>query len=447
MNPQVRIVDLGTTPPKVYGATRLTQLVDSIAQRLDLAPGTSVGLLGVNSINYIALFLAIQKANCIAVPLNYKLPVAALQAQIATTNIPFVICDAEYMDSVATVAKFSMDQFISQLLQNDTTPLPELDPNRTIYSLFTSGSTGAPKSIAYTHKDRSIVWNRQIGSDSPRTLCVSPLYHIAGINWLEINLVKAGTLFVLPKFSADTFLKTIATYKITDISIVAPVMMMLLQEKSLGLYNLSSVLHISLSSSAIVLNALEKIKKYFINAEILNPYGLTEMPLGVFGPHPNRLPTPELSVGYPLKGIDIKLINDVLYIKTSDLVSSAKNIDEEYYNTRDMFTVDVNGFYFYTGRIDSMFKVGGESVYPESIESVLNLHPSVTESAVIGRPDDVKLFKPHAFVTVNTVVTQQELINWCAARLAPFQIPKTISVIDSIPKTVIGKIDYNELKK
>ena len=447
MNPQARIVDLGTNSPKVYGATRLTQLVNSTAQRLCFAPGTSIGLLGVNSINYIVMFLAIQKANCVAVPLNYKLPESALQTQIATANIQLVICDPEYMDKVTTVAATSFDQFASDSMPKATTPLSHLDPNRVIYSLFTSGSTGAPKSIAYTHTDRSALWTRHSSNSGTRTLCVSPLYHIAGINWLEINLLTPSTLFVLPKFSADVFLKTIVTYKITDISMVAPVMMMLLRETTLESYDLSSVLNISLSSSMMTPVALGQIKRRFPNATVSNPYGLTEMPMGVFGAHPEGIPTPEFSVGYPLASIDVKLVDDVLHIKASDLNSGAKNINEEYYNTRDMFWVDGQGFYFYRGRADAMFKVGGESVYPEQIESVLNEHPAVIESAVTAQPDDVKLFKPRAFVTVNTTVTEQELINWCADRLAPFQIPKTISVIDSMPKTAIGKINYNELKK
>ena len=448
MNPQSKIIDLGTNPPGMYTADQLTARVDNIAQRLNFAPKTTVGLMGVNNIDYITLFLAIQKANCVVVPLNYKLPSKTLHSQIELAGIQFVVSDLEYLDKIEGVAKSSINMFLSGLSQAPAKPLPTLSPDRTLYSLFTSGSTGSPKLISYSHRDRLKVLSKNLNKAHTRTLCVSPFYHIAGINWLEKNLLQSSDIFLLPTFDAERFLKTVAAHNITHLSMVAPVMMMLLQEKDLlASFDLSSVTNIALTSSAMNIKALRDIKNYFPNATVINPYGLTEMPMGVFGAHPDNLPRPEFSVGYPLAGIDTKLIDGVLHIKSNQLASSIKNSNTEYYNTRDMFRVDDNGFYFYQGRADSMFKVGGESVYPEQIESVLNSHPSVIESAAVGKPDDVKGFKPQAFVTVNRDISEQELKTWCADKLAPYQIPKTISIIDAMPKTAIGKIDYNELKK
>ena len=447
MNPQSKILDLGTDPPSAYTALQLDTMVDNIAQRLNFPPRSTVGLMGVNSLKYITLFLAIQKANCVVVPLNYKLPSKTLHSQIELAGIQFVVADSEYLNKVEGVAKSSINMFLSGLPQVPAKQLPALSPDRILYSLFTSGSTGLPKLISYSHRDRLQVLSRNLNKSHTRTLCVSPFYHIAGINWLEKNLLQPSDVFILPKFVAESFVKTVANYHITHLSMVAPVMMMLLQEKDLlTSYNLSSVQNIALTSSAMNTKALTDIKKYFPNATVINPYGLTEMPMGVFGAHPNNLPRPEFSVGYPLPEFDTKLINGVLHIKSSQLASSVKHSQEEYYNTRDMFSVDSNGFYFYQGRADSMFKVGGETVYPEQIEAILNTHPSIIESAVVGKPDDVKGFKPQAFVTVNTTITEQELKTWCADKLAPYQIPKTIPIIDTMPKTAIGKINYNEFK-
>jgi acyl-coenzyme A synthetase/AMP-(fatty) acid ligase len=315
--------------------------------------------------------------------------------------------------------------------------------------LYTAGTTGNPKAISYSLQDRLDVMSRHNINYKHRSLSVSPLYHIAGINWLENNLQCGHQLFLLPTFDTKAIIKSIEKHKITQLSLVAPVMTMLLQEKELlDKTDLTSVKHILLTSTSMNKKSISQIKQYFPNAKkIFNPYGLTEMPMGVFGNHPS-LPTPEFSVGYPLPGLEIKLVDGVLHIKTSHIASSVKNsITDSYYNTRDKFSVDENGFYFFEGRSDTMVKVGGESVYPEEIQDMLSQHPNIIDAAVIFKPDEIKNFKPHAYVTINNSITEQEIIAWASNKLAPYQIPKSISIVNDIPKTSIGKIDYTKLGK
>jgi acyl-coenzyme A synthetase/AMP-(fatty) acid ligase len=155
------------------------------------------------------------------------------------------------------------------------------------------------------------------------------------------------------------------------------------------------------------------------------------------------------SAGYLQPRWDVKLIDSVMHIKTENLLTNYRDqIKEEYFNTNDMFTVDQNGFYYYLGRGDDMFKCGGEKVYPAEVESVLNQHPAVGFSVVVGVTDEIKGHKPYAFAKLHpgAVASEEELIRYAADNLATYQIPKRIWFIDDIPMNTVGKTNRLNLK-
>jgi acyl-coenzyme A synthetase/AMP-(fatty) acid ligase len=192
---------------------------------------------------------------------------------------------------------------------------------------------------------------------------------------------------------------------------------------------------------------ISRVKEIFVNAMyIANPYGLTETGLSVFGKHPDGIPIPFGSAGHPTPSVRIKLVDDVLYVKVEDMLSRIEDNDEEYFNTRDRFTVDAQGFYYYAGRADDMLKCGGEKVFPIEIESVLKQHPSVIDSVVIGLEDDIKGQKPYAFVKLSNPMDETYLLSYVSSMLASYQIPKRIWQLDNFPINEIGKIDKKNLK-
>jgi acyl-coenzyme A synthetase/AMP-(fatty) acid ligase len=140
------------------------------------------------------------------------------------------------------------------------------------------------------------------------------------------------------------------------------------------------------------------------------------------------------------------LIDDVLHVNTKNLTSRLQENSEEYFDTRDRFRVDEHGFYYYLGRTDDMLKCSGEKVFPIEVEQVLNQHPAVVESVVIGLDDEIKGQKPYAFVKLSTLVEETHLIDYASSMLAIYQIPKRIWMLDSLPINEIGKIDKKTLR-
>jgi acyl-coenzyme A synthetase/AMP-(fatty) acid ligase len=148
--------------------------------------------------------------------------------------------------------------------------------------------------------------------------------------------------------------------------------------------------------------------------------------------------------------------NGILQVKSPSILTGYHNRPELYANsmtkdgyfvTGDLFRVNKHGFYFYIGRADDMFKSGGEKIYPSEIESVIDSHPAVAISTVVGVPDNIKGYKPYAFAQLkpNATATEQELKEFTIVKVATYQIPRQVWILEQLPKTNIGKIDRKYL--
>jgi acyl-CoA synthetase (AMP-forming)/AMP-acid ligase II len=196
------------------------------------------------------------------------------------------------------------------------------------------------------------------------------------------------------------------------------------------------------------------------NVKITNAYGTTEGGPVVFGPHPKGIPQPVLSVGYPHRDVTLRLVNDVLEIKSPGLMLGYHKADSRvpplaspftedgFYITGDMFRVDQDGFYFFIGRSDDMFVSGGENIYPTEVERLLESHPAVDQAAVVPVDDDIKGQKPVAFVVrkSNVAVTEDDLKQHCLQNAPAYQHPRFVWFVENLPLASTNKIDKSELK-
>jgi len=447
--PETLIISLPTNQPAIYSGKKVSRLIDGVAGRLHslhLPPDVSIGIIGVNSVPVILAMLGTHKTNHVCIPLNYKLPKDKIHFCIKDGNVGIVFCDKKFRHLIPEgiiVVEFGKD--FDQFVAHDYAPPADLDPDRLCLALYTSGTTGVPKKIMYTFRNRfSRIY---LGlSQKRRTMCANPLFHAAGQNWLIYNLMRGNTLFVPSHFDSKDFLKTIKKHQIKHIFVIPAMMSMMLNETEiLKTVDLVSIDWIVFQGALADARLIERVKEVFVNAKVYNPYGLTELGRSPFGPHPDGIPVPVGSAGYPDPLMRSKLVDDVLYIKAEDMQSKIEHNGKEYFDTRDRFTVDAQGFYYYAGRADDMLKCGGEKVFPIEIESVLKQHPSVIDSVVIGLEDDVKGQKPYAFVKLLMPINETDLLNYASSRLASYQIPKRIWSLDIFPINEIGKIDKKTL--
>lgn len=455
---KVAIVDLSAEQPREITYKELDSLSDAVARALknmNLKPQTHIAIIADNSSDYIATYFGIMRAGMVAVLINHKLPISNIKKLLKNNNVSVVFCDSQKR-------KTDFNEFNSICFESDF----KTWVNYGVFSafkpsskdpalmLFTSGSTsGDPKQVIITHHQH--VWlvksrlpeksslTKWIKSGDFRQILAAPLYHMGGLTNAETVLAGDGQMVLLPYFNPTTFAKAITNYKPSSLKAVPPMLAMLLSDENLlAQTDLSSIVDIRLGGAPLTQALLDKIKKYFPKAKrIFNAYGSTELGAGLFQHmHPENKPVPELSVGYPREGIEYRIVNGVLQVKTPSL--------KDFYNTNDLFYVDENGFYFCNGRADDMFISGGENIYPSEIEMVLETHPDVDSAVVIALDDDIKGSKPYAFVTLkqNKNFDEAKLKDYMLQNSPTYHLPRKIWQLQELPLTLAFKIDRRSLK-
>jgi acyl-CoA synthetase (AMP-forming)/AMP-acid ligase II len=337
--------------------------------------------------------------------------------------------------------------------------------------MYTSGSTGRPKGVLLSHKGQlfsiDLYLNGVLPMDPDERLMVSaPMYHKnAGVQ-LKMALSLGGTVILLRRFDAEDYLRAIEAHQATAVSGV-PTMFALMFAKPelLASIDRSSVRRVSIGSAPMTQALHDQAKEVFPQAMVTNAYGTTEV-VAVFGGHPEQLPRPSISVGYPLAAVETKLVDNngdraveddaghrqgELWVRSPGLMVgyhqldavTASKITDGWYHTGDVMEAGKSGWHFFVGRVDDMFTCGGENVYPGDVEQLLESHGQVHQASVVPVPDELKGALPVAFVvpTPGTGPSEAELRQWMIDNGPVYQHPRAVWFVDELPLAGTAKID------
>jgi len=459
------LIDLsgGTARPIGYGA--LDALCNAVARGLlrhGLRRGDRVGILAANSTEFLAALHGAMRAGLVAVPVNWRFPPATVEYVLRNSGAALVFADAARMAAVPegmAAIEFGGAAWDSLL---DPGPFEAITPEPAEPALFlyTSGSTGKPKGVVLSHQSHLwVVEQRLAGADmrQERALIAAPLYHMNGLALAQLASAAHITVVLLPQFEARAYIRAIGAHRVTWITGVPPMMAMLLQERELlAATDTSCVRHVRCGSAPTSPALLAAIRATFPAAQFVNGYGTTEAGPVVFGPHPDGLPTPPLSVGYPHPAVQLRLNpQGVLEQKCPAQMNGYWNrpdlkaplTADGFYITGDVFHRDGDGFFTVVGRVDDMFISGGENIFPSEVEKVLETHPGVEQSAVIPVPDDIKGTKPVAFVVkrAGAAVDETALKAHALAQAPAFMHPRRVWFLDALPLMGTNKIDRAQL--
>jgi long-chain acyl-CoA synthetase len=295
-----------------------------------------------------------------------------------------------------------------------------------------------------------------------RTLIVAPLYHMNALFNISVCLLNGIEVVLMPRFDAVAYLKAAAEHHCTLLSGI-PTMFALMarQQELLATLNLSSVKSITIGSAPLTEALVERVQAMFPKASISNGYGTTEAGPSIFEDHPQGLPRPPLSLGYPLAEVGVRLVGGtaqagVLQVRSPAMFSEYLNLPavtreklrDDWYDTGDVMRRDAEGFYFFTGRADDMFVCGGENVFPGEIEKMLERHPAVLQAAVVPVPDEIKGEIPIAFVVLKDRNFPLEELKRFALDSGPaFSHPRAFVAVDELPVATTHKLDKRPLKE
>ncbi|KAI3590965.1 Long-chain-fatty-acid--CoA ligase [Cupriavidus sp. U2] len=449
---------------------------DAVARGLlgrGLAQGDRIALLGVNSVDYVVSLLGIMRAGLVAVPVNFKLPQPLVDYIIADSGARLVLCDRAHRAAVPAATP----AIVFGSPEHAALSTPDGDPAAfTAYApadedlallLYTSGSTGRPKGVRLSHASHLwVVHARRAGTPlaGERVLIAAPLYHMNALALILLALACHAPSVLLPQFQAAAYINAIGRYQCTWLTAVPPMIAMMLRERALlDRTDLGSVRAVRMGSAPVSPALKAQIHQLLPNARVINAYGTTEGGPVVFGPHPDGLPTPAQSVGYPHPAVAVRLIDEqgqaadegVLELRSPGLMLGYHNrpelqpfTEDGYYITGDVFRRDADGFYTFVGRRDDMFVSGGENLYPGEIEKALERHEAVQQASVVPVPDEIKGTKPVAFVVLRPGIappTEHALREWSLTQLAAYQHPRRIWYVDALPLAATQKIDRRAL--
>ncbi len=320
--------------------------------------------------------------------------------------------------------------------------------------IYTSGTTGKPKGVMLTHANLMFVARasgeaRALSPDD-RVYAVLPVSHILGLTGVLLGSLLAGaTVHLASRFDPAAALSA-------DISVMigTPTMYAMLAEYAQRKGAKPRSLRLISSAGAPLDAATKAAAESALGQTLHNGYGITEC-----GPTitltPLDAPRGDCGIGRLLPGVEATLVADELYVRSPGVMKgyykspeeTAAAIDAEgWYRTGDLARFE-NDSWFISGRAKEMIIRFGFNVYPAEIEGVLNAHPSVARSAVIGRvKDGTEDILAFIHAAPGTAPTSTELADYAATQLAPYKRPTEIRLLAEMPMSPAGKILKSELR-
>jgi long-chain acyl-CoA synthetase len=471
------IIDLGGEAERYFTYADLDAMTRGVARALlarGFARGDRIAILSANRTEFIAACYGIMRAGFVAVPINYRFPADTIDFIARDAGARLVFCDparrAQCPGGLPAMCfgANGAESFADFLDPGPFDALPA-QPDEPAMFLYTSGSTGIPKGVVLSHQGHIwVVETRLDGQDLSRHrfLIAAPLYHMNALALAKLACAAHATIVLQPQFSAPAYIAAIARHRCTWLTAVPPMIAMMLREQDLlARTDLSSAEFVRMGSAPVSQSLMAALRRALPAAKITNAYGTTEAGPVVFGPHPDGLPQPEMSVGYPHPKVSLRLVDDsgrisdqgVLEMKCPAVMLRYHNrpdlpspiTADSFYRTGDVFRRDADGFHYFLGRSDDMFVSGGENIYPGDVERMLERHPAVAQACVVPIDDDIKGQKPVAFIIAKAgnKADAEEIKRFALAHAPAYQHPRFVWFVDRLPLSTTNKIDRAALKR
>jgi long-chain acyl-CoA synthetase len=464
----------------------LNGLMDRIAaslQRDGVGKADVVAICANTSVEYAASFLGILRAGAIVAPLAPSSTPQSLLTQLEDCGAKIFMTDAAVaahmtpvMDRVS-VLRVSLDgstvgmPFEDWLAAAGSRPYPvEVGPDQGFNIIYSSGTTGAPKGIVQPHSMRWPQIAQGVYPADAVTMVSTPLYSNTTLVSFLPTISNGAAVVLMPKFDAEQFLALSARYRATHAMLVPVQYRRLMEQPTFDDFDLSSYQMKYATSAPFAASLKAEVLRRWPGG-LIEYYGMTEgggSCMLLAHEHPDKLHT----VGQPIPGHDVRLIDDagreippgeigevvgrsgammVGYHNKPDKTSEAEWFSPEgvrYIRTGDLGRFDAEGFLTLMDRKKDMIISGGFNIYPSDLEMELAKHDAVAESAVVGVPSDRWGETPVAFVALkpNAAASAPEIKAWLNDRVGKTQRLADLRILDSLPRSHIGKVLKRELR-
>jgi acyl-CoA synthetase (AMP-forming)/AMP-acid ligase II len=465
---------------KELTAGGLSDLADGGAGVITKLGAQHVAYVGTGTAMLPVLMFSAARAGVPVTPLNYRLSAAGLRELIDRLPQPLVVADAPYLDAIgrAGLGVVSSQVFLRDALTVDPV-CTVADPDQVAVVLFTSGTTSRPKAVELTHANLTGYITQTVefassAADDAALICVPP-YHIAGVSAVLSNLYAGRRMVYLPRFDADDWIRLVHDQNITNATVVPTMLDRIVDALEARPELLPRLRTLAYGGSRVPLPLVRRAMKLLPDTGFVNAYGLTETSstVAVLTPEDHREAVAARdaavarrlgSVGRAVSGIELQIRDEHGAVlptdHTGELWVRGPQVSGRYgeigsvldadgwFATRDVASLDADGYLFIGGRADDTIIRGGENIAPAEIEDVLVEHPDVRRCAVIGIEDP-----SWGQIIVAAVVPDGEaspdpesLRDFVRAQLRGSRTPDRVVFLDELPANASGKVMRRELE-
>jgi acyl-CoA synthetase (AMP-forming)/AMP-acid ligase II len=459
---------MGHREALVCGETRLSfealgQMARVIAKKIE--SGERLAYLTEASPVFPAALFGAALAGSQFVPMNYRLSDEQLDAQMKRITPAKLITDKDV--SIAGIERVSSNDIImGNSLDADA---PDED-GAVAVELFTSGTTGEPKSAILRHANlMSYIFGTvefMSAEEDEAALLTVPPYHIAGIAAVLSSTYAGRRMVQLPSFTPEAWISLVKTENVTNAFLVPTMLQRIVDFCKDGL-DLPSMKNIAYGGGKMPRSTIEKAMTLLPHVNFTNAYGLTETSATIcmLGPEDHRLSfesdNPAIrrrlgSAGKPIPSIDLQIRTEegdickseevgLVWVKGDQVSGEYKGVGSQldaqgWFPTKDRGFVDAQGYLFIDGRADDVIVRGGENISPGEIEEVLRTHSNVKDVAAVA-VEDVEWGEAVGIAVVcEAHVGDDELRELVRSNLRSSRVPSVIKRMEALPYNETGKL-------
>ncbi len=465
---------------------------------LGLSKSDRVAVLSRNSIESAESFISLPNAGFILVMLNFRLSPSELRTVLIDARASALVVNEEYVSHVEEIRhnlvfvkhcifigdKAGMPKgwlHYEDLIKDASSlePAVEIAEDDLAALMYTSGTTGAPKGCMVTHRNLYHVGKtmfREMEMQRDDTgIIPTPLFHASGVVVLMNGIYTGVTSVVMPRWDVEDFVRLVREHKVTTGVLATPMLMFLINHPKADRFDLRSLRRVLFAGAPVTPVVFEKAIHRFGNI-FMHGFGTTETVGSI-----SILKTNDVAValaggnkgilescGKSYDGMHAEVVEEggapvapgtvgeirVRGVGTTlgywnKVDETRKAFRDGWFYTADLARVDDQGFIYVVGRKKDMIITGGENVFPAEVESVLYKHPAVTQSAVIGLPDETWGESVTAIIVkrADAQVTESEIRTFCRKEIAGYKVPKKVIFMDALPMSASGKLLKNKLRE